>query len=257
MKIDEPEGAVTDATIRSLQVTWRATARQYGARSAILESLEESALLRSFKMTEEGVSAGLTPHVELLVNPAGMLLSTFGEDFAEELMQVVLGVILERVQPERCHVVARFQHLVPIDADYDFVRSEVARRYLPLIAADYAIDDFAILADGKTNGGTDLFMLEFGVVSQREVPDRLAGTYSRLPRHGLPAPSPRRRWRASDFPPVSLYVESMWHSHGERLDRPQARDVTAGYEHLCGQASALVTSLWGTTRAISRLKEAN
>ncbi len=253
---EEPLGGVESAPVTcELRLRWRPTVRQYGARTVVLEALEADHHLRAFRQEQEGMSAELTDDVEVRLTPAGLRLSSLAGPFRPALFESVVGLMLQHVKPERVRVDALFQHLVPLESDYDAARTDAGAALLPVVAASYRVADFAILVDG--HDGSDFFQAEFGVVSRSEIPERLAGRQSRVQKESPSAARTRRKWNLDEFADVSLFVESRWHTHDKPPSSRDAASVARAFEHFEGRADVLVKSLAGITSISPVLKEAS
>jgi len=158
----------------------------------------------SFRVTTDlvGFRWGGGTH-EVTLNSGGSRGVTASSDLSAVLALVESGLKLCEPNGFRL-LVASLQFVIPLTGEYDELRQAAGLSFLGELAAQEHLTDFAILVD--SSDGSVERQIEFGIVSAKEIPPRLARSYGRMA--GPNAVAPESYWaRRKDLPPVALFID--------------------------------------------------
>lgn len=191
----------------SVAIDWEPTVRYFEHRLTWLKDADAIHDGGSFRVTADlvGFRWGGGTNEVTLVSGGSRGLTASGDPSAV-LALVEAGLTL--CEPSRFRLgVASLQYVVPLTGEYDKLREAAGMNFLGELATQEHLTDFAILID--SNDADFARQMEFGIVSAKEIPPRLARSYGRMA--GPNAVAPESYWaRRKDLPPVALFIDVAW-----------------------------------------------
>jgi hypothetical protein len=233
-----------------MRLTWRPAISYFEQRYAILRSLDDDGLLRSFRAGENQVSARLGDAAHLLIlHPNGLEALVLVPEADEARVWAAVRLAFERIAPASpIRLEAQFQWLEPVDdLPYEQARHLAAER---ILGADAAIQgrDFALLTSGTIADVALEFTLEAGVVEAAEIPGRLARETGRV---GNRRPEiPPSFWSVDKLPGVALFADSTW-KREEPLDDSTMDGVSAAWEGMHDRAAREIDRIFDRYRPVT------
>jgi hypothetical protein len=207
--------------------------------------LKDVGLLTAFRVGDSGAGAQLgdaNHEVEFSQRHLeAMVLSRPGD--VERVIQAV-AVVLEELRPTK---VGRpsftFQHIDPLDQDYDEARQRaLASLFGRVEFGPVVLGDFANLIDGVTADPATTVHIEYGVVSAEEIPPKLSDARRRsagLGRQRRPEPVKG----TGELPAVAFFMEASW-TLVDRIDDENVLDeFTQAWEACRGVSEDLAKAL--------------
>lgn len=207
-------------------VDWPPSVRFFDRRSQLLNALKDQGLVSAFRWSENVIGARLGRAELLEVSSQGALVVTMGPDARLETAQKALMLAIESVGPEHIWLnTVLFQYILPLDTSYDEARKMTGNRVVGNLMPQAVPLDWSLLVDGRSaRSAKSLFQVEFGVIDEREAPDRLARRVGRVHSAGL-APFPEDFFDYDyDYPGSALFFDWRW-TPRSRFD---AADVKPG-----------------------------
>jgi hypothetical protein len=161
-----------------------------------------------------------------------MNLSRLAPDADADLLRSAASIVWERLEPHLIGPpIVSFQFLQPLSSSYDEAKIQAARQ---LVGADVtnALDDFALLLDGRDEALGARYRLELGVLSAADGPQRLARVVGRV--GGAEAETPPSLWRPDTLPKVAFFCDQEWET--------KALDGDGSLDAVFSQVSAVLDS---------------
>lgn len=195
-----------------VRIPWRPLVSFFERRWELLRAFEDQGLVRQFRVHAARIDIRLgDAHHLVIFGQDGLELSLLRPDADHGRMESASRAIWTALDPPQLtRPSMTFQWLMPVEADYDDARRDVAARLLGQPqGAGHA--DFAALVDGECESPESTYRLEVGVVQASESPMRLAREVGRV---GVPAPeAPPSLWPPDTLPDVALFCDSDWDIH--------------------------------------------
>lgn len=215
-----------------IHLTWERALRYYEHRLDPLRALENSGRLLRFEVTTEGVMAELPGQIEFRLN-ADHFNVFGGYEASGAAVSEIVALLVSTVQPRimtSLHVA--LQQVIPVEGDYDEVRSRAADRMFGGWFRD-SLTDWAMLVDGKMPGGSGNYQAEFGIVSREEVLGRFRRTVGRMAHSAETG----RTHLPKVLPAVALFMDTVWVAGGPPTSSSPS-DAVATFLDICrSQAS--------------------
>lgn len=232
----EPLGwGTVEPWTNGLRLAWVPTLSYFERRFEILRALERRGVLHAFRVDDDdSVAARLEEaHHELRIRSDGLGASEFGSDGRSTVLREAVAEVLNALEPRRFRALSAFyQHMAPIEGDYDGRRRHFAAVCAAGVGASLGATDCAVLIDGSREGAD--YQAEFGIVDRTELRMRLRGEQvGRLGgAHRFQGELP------ADLPEVAMYMESNWTLQGltDHSD-DKARWVLEAWDRLTGLAN--------------------
>lgn len=240
------DARVFDPWTRSLYLAWVPELRFYERRFAVLRHFADAGYLDAFRNREDRTGAMLGGHrAECEVTATSMALHV-DRSADLDMVQQILGVTLDELQPD-VHSVAFFaQFVVPLPGplDYDEARQKSANAHLGPVTAAIDLVDYSVLADGRAPGGRQEYQVEYGLLIDEELPDRLTRHYGR----GASAPAPSRplasRYRGVLDGPA-LFADMRWLDWPMALESLTPQDVLNSWDESVDASIGIVRDIYG------------
>ncbi len=201
-------------------IRWRSALRFYEERIAILRALEGLGLLHAFQVAENRISARLGDEDhEVVVTSSSLTLRLLSPDGDVARLTSAARTVFEAIRPKRARPQIVLQHLVPVERDYELYRRESARTFLATSPLEtLSVTDWAFLLTGVVEHLSTEVNAEFGIVSQAEIPARIARLVGGIGAIGDRDPDlAPDRWNEGEFPSVAFFSDSVW-DRKEELD---------------------------------------
>lgn len=205
-----------DVWSQSISLRWPPSIAFYENRFSFLRKLEERANLSAFRIDEENqvvAKVGDFLH-EISLAPTGVSLSALGTDTDWEPCSIALDLALKAVQPTTVQGARLYyQHLVPLDLDYDSARRVAASRWFGDWRTSVNIIDHALLIDGVAKDPDVTYQIEFGIIERRELEPRLSRSAGRRVSARQVALPPQLDFDKA--PDVGVFADSNWTWRGK------------------------------------------
>lgn len=224
-----------------IAIRWRSELRFYEERVAILRALEGQGLLRAFRVGENEISARLgDDDHSMALSHAGLTLRLLAPEGDTDRLTTAARTVFEAIRPKRARPQIQFQHIIPVDLDYDDYRRHSAEALLA-ISPSIQPTDWALMLTGAAERSNADVTIEFGILAEAEIPLRLARFVGRAgPPDGDITPD---RWANSDLPSVAFFGDSHW-SREEELDSDSLTEsLSAFWEDVLADSDRLITEL--------------
>jgi hypothetical protein len=182
----------------------RPTVRHFQARLSVLEAIEASGRLASFRVTDDAIEARTKPAEELTLSSSEVrVLSFTGPDEIRRLA----GVVAEEVEPPVQALNGTFQYVLPLPTGYDEARQIAAETLLGDWVLQKGAADWAMIIDGVHHDTT--YQAEFGIVAEQEIVPRIERTVGRQQALGRQKSTPSYL-RNRKLPQVAIFVDAHW-----------------------------------------------
>lgn len=125
-----------------------------------------------------------------------------------EVLRAV-AIVLEKLRPTNLRRITCNMTLTDeVDRDYDAARRAGVESFFPATPS-HMITDFSFLLDGVGVKPAAVFQVEYGIVSDEEIPARISGAAGRVfDRFGVPHPPSDAG--ESGHPPVAVFLGISW-----------------------------------------------
>jgi hypothetical protein len=220
-------------------IGWRPQISFFDRRTAILSELDKAGLQRAFRFGDDSIGVLLPAEfheVVVAAEHAQFHVSTRSID--QDQLQRALEIVIRVVQPAVRGMIVHLQHLVPMSGHYEKLCREAAKTFLGAHVDDLRLHDFALLVDGRFDGGA--YQAEFGIVKEDEILPRLSRAVGRM---SGPTTFGEEGWKGVPLPELALFVDSTWTILAEEDIRAPEEWVSISLEAAADRARELVESL--------------
>jgi hypothetical protein len=225
---------------QEISLRWRPEAAFFERWPKVLRALEDDGTIRSFRVGGPGdVEVGLVDrNHSLRLAPTSLTLLALTPEGVNSQVLAAVRQALTIIAPRSVRSsFVRFQNLVPLDVGYERARVEAAKTLFASWVEPVEDPDWAVLLNGR-DAAWD-YQIEFGIVSQAEIAERLARIVSRVDADEFGDPE---HWSEVPLPEVAFFADSNWNSRAKPDGEPA--DVFEGFLQDChGRALALVERL--------------
>ncbi len=169
-----------------------------------------------------------------MVTQSSLTLDLFGQDAAVEQVWECVSLAIGEIKPTGMDGAFAFQHLVPLDMEFEAAVAR-GRERLMAMPEGTPIQDWALLISPS-----DTSSVEFGIVRDREVADRLTRRVGRMRQGGDLVGA--GRYVGVQFPEVAIFADSHW---GDPQDKElDADDIRDRWREASDRAGALIDDLY-------------
>ncbi len=222
-----------------MTVAWPPSLKFFERRSDLLGQLESQDLVSAFRWSENLIGARLGRGEVLEVSSLGAMLITIGPDARQDNARNALKLAIETLEPTNLVLAqALFQFMLPVDREYAAARRHSARRLVTPLLPHARPDDWSMLVDGRSRVSNAPFQVEFGVIDEREAPDRLSRRVGRMHAHEL-APFPEDFFEDHEYPECALFFDWRWFPNRQFAPAAVDPDMFAFWDALAGESEAM------------------
>lgn len=191
---------------------WRPTLTYYKVRFDLLDEVRaQVGSASSFRVEEDEVGLRFDSGLhEVALGPSSIRFIVLTPDLETEVIQSVLDTCLAGLDISGNTLMrGAFQHLAPLDYNYDAARRSTSRRLLADISPELLPTDWSLLVDGEAPDGSIKFQSEFGVVEESEIQERVSRQAGRTTGEAQALP---RAWNDLEKPDVALFADTTFGS---------------------------------------------
>jgi hypothetical protein len=195
---------------QSIHVHWPRSFAFLERRFSLLRRLEEHEELTGHRTADEEIGVRFRGNAYRVdVDSISVTISCVASAFDEDFVRQILDIVLESVEPRSLEsILALYQHLTPQVGSAQELQAATATAILGDWTKPASLLDYSISADGTSEGAK--LHVDFGIVSEAEIPERLAR------RAWTVAAEPRdaemvRYWKRRDLPSAATYVGCDWY----------------------------------------------
>lgn len=192
----------------SVAIDWEPTIRHFERRLKWLADADTLHHADSFRVTADlvGLRWGDGAH-EVTVSSDGTRAQSASSDPSAVL--ALIEAALRLIEPSRFRSLnTSLQFVVPLKGTYDEIRVTAGQSIFAELAQQERLTDWAVLFDSEQPRFMRQF--EFGIVSAREIPPRLARSLGRMSDGRTPVLGESYWAHRPELPPVALFVDGTW-----------------------------------------------
>jgi hypothetical protein len=193
---------------QTISVAWRPELSFYEKRIAILRVLEDRGDLTAFRVRDDTVEARLFGGAGFMsVRQGGLRLQLRGPDTDVEKAWAAATSAVSDLDPALPRSVSvSFQHVLELSMAFDdAVDRGYARLFAGLPHQEVRFADWALLSDLEFQEPAAVGLIEFGIVRDHEIEQRLARQVGRA---GAEDPTQGFTWDKAGFPKVALFADT-------------------------------------------------
>lgn len=222
-----------------MAVEWPPSLRFFERRSDLLAQLESQDLVSAFRWSENLIGVRLGRGEVLEVSSLGAMLITIGPEARQDKARDALRLAIETLEPTDLRLtLALFQFMLPVDREYAAARRQSARQLVTPLLPHASLVDWSLLVDGRSRLSNAPFQVEFGVIDEREAPDRLSRQVGRL--HGRElAPFPEDFFEDHEYSECALFFDWRWLPNRQFTPAAVDPDLFAFWDALAGESEEM------------------
>jgi len=237
--LDDATVSLVPAWSHTVALAWPPSLRFFERRSDLLAQLESQDLVSAFRWSENVIGARLGRGEVLEVSSLGAMLITIGPDARPDKARDGLKLAIETVEPTDLRLTqALFQFMLPVDREYALARRQSARQLITPLLPQASPEDWSLLVDGRSRLSNAPFQVEFGVIDEREAPDRLSRRVGRMHAHEL-APFPEDFFEDHEYPECALFFDWRWFPNRQFAPTAVDPDLFAFWDALAGESEEM------------------